>query len=293
MWVDRANLATYVETRRRAGRAAERHPHSHGRGQHRHGHRQLAAAGRCRGTHAYRRPQPWSATDATAHANTPANRGFSIVELMVAVTIAVITGIVVLQVLSIYEARRRTVTVGNDAEMGAAVGLYMVESEVRMAGAGLHLPDRPALRRRHQRQLRRRDDRRMARRFRSCESRTAAQAPTGSTSSAATRRSAWRRARSPRRWPRRTRRSGSRVPSALRTVTCSWPPAQDGVKICTLMQMTANPASVGTQLDARAQFGGLRLQPGGLRRPHSPTRSATTSAMPCTTSAPSACAPSA
>ena len=40
------------------------------------------------------------------------NRGFSIVELMVAVTIAVITGIVVLQVLAIYEARRRTVTVG-------------------------------------------------------------------------------------------------------------------------------------------------------------------------------------
>lgn len=68
------------------------------------------------------------------------DRGFSIVELMVAVTIAVITGIVVLQVLSVYESRRRTVTVGNDAEMGAAVGLYMVESEVRMAGAGFTSP---------------------------------------------------------------------------------------------------------------------------------------------------------
>jgi len=67
-------------------------------------------------------------------------RGFSIVELMVAVTIAIITGLVVLQVLSTYEARRRTVTVGNDAEMGAAVGLYMVEREVRMAGAGFTTP---------------------------------------------------------------------------------------------------------------------------------------------------------
>jgi type IV pilus assembly protein PilW len=68
------------------------------------------------------------------------NQGFSIVELMVAVTIAVITGIVVLQVLAVYEARKRTVTVGIDAEMSAAVGLYMVESEVRMAGAGFTSP---------------------------------------------------------------------------------------------------------------------------------------------------------
>ena len=67
-------------------------------------------------------------------------RGFSMVELMVAVTIAIITGLVVLQVLSTYEARRRTVTVGNDAEMSAAVGLYMVEREVRMAGAGFTSP---------------------------------------------------------------------------------------------------------------------------------------------------------
>ena len=68
------------------------------------------------------------------------NRGFSIVELMVAVTIAIITGLVVLQVLSTYEARRRTLTVGIDAEMSAAVGLYMLESEVRMAGAGFTSP---------------------------------------------------------------------------------------------------------------------------------------------------------
>jgi len=68
------------------------------------------------------------------------NQGLSLVELMVAVTIAIATGIVVLQVLSIYEARRRTVTVGIDAEMSASVGLYMVEREVRMAGAGFTTP---------------------------------------------------------------------------------------------------------------------------------------------------------
>jgi len=68
------------------------------------------------------------------------NRGLSLVELMVAVTLALITTVVVMQVLSVYEARKRTATVGNDAEMSAAVGLFMLEREIRSAGAGLTLP---------------------------------------------------------------------------------------------------------------------------------------------------------
>jgi type IV pilus assembly protein PilW len=68
------------------------------------------------------------------------SRGVSLVELMVAVTLALITVLVVMQVLTIYEARKRTTTSSNDSEIGAAVGLYMIEREVRMAGAGLTLP---------------------------------------------------------------------------------------------------------------------------------------------------------
>lgn len=68
------------------------------------------------------------------------NQGLSLVELMVAVTLALITTVVVMQVLSVYEARKRTATVGNDAEMSAAVGLFMLEREIRSAGAGLTLP---------------------------------------------------------------------------------------------------------------------------------------------------------
>lgn len=68
------------------------------------------------------------------------NRGLSLIELMVAVSLGLVTVIVVMQVLSVYEARKRTTTVGNDAEIGAAVGLYMLEREVRMAGAGLTAP---------------------------------------------------------------------------------------------------------------------------------------------------------
>lgn len=67
-------------------------------------------------------------------------RGFSLIELMVAVVLAMLTVLVVIQVLSIYEARKRTTTAGNDAEMSAAVGLFLVERDVRMAGAGLTLP---------------------------------------------------------------------------------------------------------------------------------------------------------
>jgi type IV pilus assembly protein PilW len=68
------------------------------------------------------------------------SRGVSLIELMVAVTLALVTIIVVMQVLSVYEARKRTTTGANDAEIGASVGLYMLERETRMAGAGLTLP---------------------------------------------------------------------------------------------------------------------------------------------------------
>jgi len=68
------------------------------------------------------------------------NLGLSLVELMVAVTLALITIIVVMQVLSVYEARKRTTTVGNDAQISASVGVFMLDREIRMAGAGLTLP---------------------------------------------------------------------------------------------------------------------------------------------------------
>lgn len=66
--------------------------------------------------------------------------GVSLIELMVAVTLGLVTVIVVMQVLSVYEARKRTATIGNDASISAAVGLHMLEREVRMAGAGLTGP---------------------------------------------------------------------------------------------------------------------------------------------------------
>lgn len=68
------------------------------------------------------------------------SRGLSLVELMVAVTISLVTVIVIMQVLTVYESRKRTATYSNDAEISASVGLFMMEREIRMAGAGLTLP---------------------------------------------------------------------------------------------------------------------------------------------------------
>jgi type IV pilus assembly protein PilW len=66
--------------------------------------------------------------------------GYSLVEMMIAVTLALLTGLAVLTVLQVYEGRKRTVTVGNDAQISASVGLYMLERELRMSGAGFVTP---------------------------------------------------------------------------------------------------------------------------------------------------------
>ncbi len=76
------------------------------------------------------------------------NRGLSLIELMVAVSLGLITVIVVMQVLSVYEARKRTATVGNDAEISAAVGLLHGRARGADGGAGLthRRPAWPAVR---------------------------------------------------------------------------------------------------------------------------------------------------
>jgi type IV pilus assembly protein PilW len=66
--------------------------------------------------------------------------GLSLVELMIAILLASITAIVVLTVLSNYQRRSETLVGRNDAQISAAVGLYALEKEVRMGGAGLNLP---------------------------------------------------------------------------------------------------------------------------------------------------------
>ena len=63
--------------------------------------------------------------------------GFSLIELMVAVTLAMITGLVVLQVLANYQTRKLTTAGRNDAQVNAALGLpEMPAGDPANRGAG-------------------------------------------------------------------------------------------------------------------------------------------------------------
>lgn len=69
--------------------------------------------------------------------NRKTQKGFSLVELMIAILLASITAVVVLHVLTSYQRRTATLLGSNEAQINAAVGLYALEKEIRMAGAGL------------------------------------------------------------------------------------------------------------------------------------------------------------
>lgn len=63
--------------------------------------------------------------------------GFSLVEIMVGITIGLVTALVVSQVMQVADARKRTATSGADAIVNAALGLYMIERDGKNSGYGL------------------------------------------------------------------------------------------------------------------------------------------------------------
>jgi type IV pilus assembly protein PilW len=62
--------------------------------------------------------------------------GFSLVEMMVALVIGLVATLVIMQIFTLSEGRKRTSTGGADAQTNAAVALYMLERDVRQAGYG-------------------------------------------------------------------------------------------------------------------------------------------------------------
>ncbi|SFB19394.1 type IV pilus assembly protein PilW [Collimonas sp. OK607] len=66
-----------------------------------------------------------------------ASAGFSLVEMMVALVIGLVATLVIMQVFTLSEGRKRTTTGGADAQTNAAVTLYMLERDIRQAGYGL------------------------------------------------------------------------------------------------------------------------------------------------------------
>jgi type IV pilus assembly protein PilW len=62
----------------------------------------------------------------------------SMVELMVAMAIALIGVIIIFQVFEVSEGIRRTTTSGGDAQQNGAIGLYVIENDLRNAGMGFN-----------------------------------------------------------------------------------------------------------------------------------------------------------
>lgn len=65
-------------------------------------------------------------------------RGFSIVELMVAVVISLVATLVIFETFAVSEGIKRTSTSGGDAQQNGAMSLYLIERELRMAGYGVN-----------------------------------------------------------------------------------------------------------------------------------------------------------
>jgi len=72
----------------------------------------------------------------THAASTPHERGFTLVELMVGLVLGLLTVLVITQVLAAAEGKKRTVSMGADAQVNGALALYTLQREVQAAGYG-------------------------------------------------------------------------------------------------------------------------------------------------------------
>jgi len=63
--------------------------------------------------------------------------GFTLIELMVGMAIGLLATIIIIQVMSLFEAQRRTTTGSADAQTNGGIALYSIAREVQMAGYSL------------------------------------------------------------------------------------------------------------------------------------------------------------
>jgi type IV pilus assembly protein PilW len=70
----------------------------------------------------------------------PAERGMSLVELMVGIAVAMISILVVMSTVITAQQQNKTTIGGSDAQTSGTVASYMIERELRMAGSGLNFP---------------------------------------------------------------------------------------------------------------------------------------------------------
>lgn len=74
--------------------------------------------------------------------SSPHQRGFSLIELMISVVIGLLGVMVIFQVLSVWDSRKRTATSGSDAQIAGNIGMFNLERDLKLAGYGFgSVPD--------------------------------------------------------------------------------------------------------------------------------------------------------
>ncbi len=71
--------------------------------------------------------------------------GFTLIELMIAMALGLLSVLIITQVMSLFEAQRRSTTGSADAQTNGGIALYSIAREVQMAGFGLMPITNPAL----------------------------------------------------------------------------------------------------------------------------------------------------
>src|SRR5215813_5286868 len=70
--------------------------------------------------------------------NRAFERGFSMIELMIAMVIGLIGVIIIFQVFEVSEGIKRTTTSGGDSEQNGAIAMYVLEHDIRNSGMGFN-----------------------------------------------------------------------------------------------------------------------------------------------------------
>jgi type IV pilus assembly protein PilW len=68
----------------------------------------------------------------------PLQRGFTLVEVLISTVVALFATLAIFQSFAVSEGYRRTATSGGDASFSGAVGTYLLDHDLRMAGYGLN-----------------------------------------------------------------------------------------------------------------------------------------------------------
>lgn len=64
------------------------------------------------------------------------SRGFTLVELMIGLLLGLLTTLVISEVLALSEGKKRTLTLGGDAQVNGALSLYTLQRDIQMSGYG-------------------------------------------------------------------------------------------------------------------------------------------------------------